>query len=275
MMRWLINGEVGDSIAADDRGLAYGDGLFETIAVRNNKCRFLDAHLARLAASSARLALPAPDAGLLRNEIDALLGEHVSGTIKIIYTRGGGPRGYAMPVAPEPTRMVGFAAEDIAISPGAGVRLIICKTRIGRNAALAGMKTLNRLEQVMARAEWDGADIQEGLMLDDRDNVVCGTMSNLFLVQGDALMTPRLNESGVEGIMRAQVLDVAAELGIRCEESRIPRALIAAADDAFLTNSRIGMWLIAEIEGHVYARHEISLRIRAALAARGVEECRD
>ena len=274
MKRWLINGSAAGVLAPDDRGLAYGDGLFETIAVRDGACRFLDDHLQRLAAGCERLQIPYPGDASLRADINAL-GECLYGTLKIIVTRGCGPRGYAMPTSEviNVTRIVGLFPTDNATAGIDSVRVRYCATVLGRNPLLAGIKTLNRLEQVMARAEWDEPGIYEGLMSTDQGNVVCGTMSNLFLVHNGQLITPQLTECGIHGIMRAQVLKFANEIGIQVNQSKLTKADIRAADDVFLSNSQLGILPVDELEGQRYARSEITLRLKQVLAANGVAEC--
>lgn len=118
----------------------------------------------------------------------------------------------------------------------------ICLTRLGQNTALAGIKHLNRLEQVLARREWGDPDIREGLLLDAEGNVVEGTMSNLFAIQGSTLVTPDLTRCGVAGIMRTVVLEQAAGLGLGVSVQPLPLAEVEQADELFLTNSLIGVW---------------------------------
>lgn len=273
MKRWLVNGVANAQVDAFDRGLTYGDGLFETVAIRAGECRFFGAHYARLVVSCRRLHLPVPEQTSLLEGAAQLIGSDSDGTLKIIVTRGVAERGYSLPRVPNPTCIIGFTPERPPVSPEAGVRARVCATRISANPVFAGMKTLNRLEQVMARAEWDDAGIAEGIMLSVRDELVCGTMSNVFLVAQDQLWTPVLDESGVHGVMRSQVLDLADELGIRCSEQRLALSLLGEADDLFFTNARMGVWPVAELDGHRYRRHEITRRLRAGLAQRGVLEC--
>ena len=279
MDRWLINGVKADSIPADDRGLAYGDGLFETLAVRAGQCRFLELHLSRLAGSCVRLGIPFTANDNLRAEIAEFVSGDAYGTLKLILTRGQGPRGYAPPVPVQPTRLLGFSASSPRTFPEAGVRIRYCRTLIGRNPLLAGMKTLNRLEQVMARAEWtDDAGYkevvcEEGLMLNDRDEVVCGTMTNLFVIRGDALFTPSLDESGIAGIMRSQVISVARDMHIKLGEASLSKTDVSTADGLFLTNALIGLWPVSELDGQRYAIHPLIDRIRSGLARLGVQEC--
>jgi 4-amino-4-deoxychorismate lyase len=269
--RWLINGRAGDSVPVDDRGLAYGDGLFETIAVRDGSCRFLDLHLDRLESGCKRLGIPLPSRTLLQAELRELIGAEVHGTVKIIVTRGTGPRGYQPPEDCAPLRALGLASSRPAkLAPA---RLRYCDTPLGRNPSLAGLKTLNRLEQVLARAEWDDPEVSEGLMLNDRQEVICGTRNNVFYTLADTLCTPRRDDGGVHGIMRAQVLRLAQEQGIPTSQRPTTRADLAAADDIFLTNALTGAWPVAELAGRSYGRSRVTEAVRAGLVKLGVGEC--
>jgi 4-amino-4-deoxychorismate lyase len=274
MNTWLINGSEAGIIAPDDRGLAYGDGLFETIAVRDGSYRFFDAHLERLAAGCARLLLPYPGDAQLRDDLQQL-GDCRDGTLKIMLTRGPGPRGYGLPAAgaTRVTRVIGLLPGDVSPAISGPVRVRYCTTMLGRNPALAGIKTLNRLEQILARAEWDDPGIREGLMLTDRGDVVCGTMTNLFVVQNGQLVTPEITECGVLGVMRAQVIRLAVASNIQVKETRVSKTDIAVAEDLFLTNSHLGMLPVDELDGQMYARSEVTQRLMQALAAAGVREC--
>lgn len=181
----LVNGEQHDTIAIMDRGFQYGDGLFETIEVRANQPIFLEQHLKRLNADSKRLYLPQIDVDLLHSEIHQLCQNVGNAVLKIIITRGSGGRGYRQPDVIQPTRILSlYPFPDYPKSYYFdGIVARICKTRLGLNPDLAGIKHLNRLEQVMARAEWNDAAIQEGIMLDFNGRVIEGTMTNLFYVK--------------------------------------------------------------------------------------------
>ncbi len=194
-MRILVNGRDGAKVDALDRGLQYGDGLFETLAVLGGRARFWEWHLERLALGARRLGLPLPDPSQLAAEI-ALACTEPRGVVKVIVTRGVGPRGYRPPANPEPTRIVSASAwpSPPATASPEGLRLRWCRTRCGRNPALAGIKHLNRLEQVLARSEWDDGLVDEGLMKDEHDCVISATQANLFARIGgrwiDALARP-------------------------------------------------------------------------------------
>jgi 4-amino-4-deoxychorismate lyase len=266
MNRWLINGQVADVIPADDRGLAYGDGLFETMALRDGRIRFLDLHLNRLANGCVRLGIPFNVDSALRDELTDFVAEQVNGTLKLIVTRGVGPRGYAPPDPASPSRFIGFAATHVNGAPLRAARVRYCVTPIARNPALAGIKTLNRLEQVVARAEWsDADDFDEGLMLNDRGEVVCGTMTNLFLVRDGGLVTPLLDECGVRGVMRSQVINVANAMQIEVQECHVSPADIQAAEAVFLTNALTGIWPIGQLEGQDCGAHPLVQSLQAAL----------
>lgn len=247
----LINGEPGDVIAVSDRGLHYGDGLFETLAVRDGHCEFWDRHMQRLLHGCERLRIPPPSVAQLRAEADMLSRGLEDAVLKIIVTRGSGGRGYQPPRSAVPTRILRvFEAPDHPTSHARdGVDVRICTQRLGGNTALAGLKHLNRLEQVLARLEWDAPGIAEGLMLDMADNVIEGSFTNLFVVRNGRLLTPALNRCGVAGIMRAVVMDLAAAVGVDCDVRDIPYAELRDVDELFLTNSVIGIWPVQALEG--------------------------
>ena len=247
----LINGQASEQISVDDRGLLYGDGLFETLAVVSGRPCLWAPHMRRLETGCRRLGLPRPDAELLWEESHRVIPQHAAGVLKILVTRGRGPRGYRPPGDPLPTRILQFALQpgDADPPPASGVKVRYCSIRLGRNPALAGIKHLNRLEQVMARAEWEDPKIAEGLMLDTEGLVVEGTMSNLFLVRNGGLATPRLDRCGVAGIMRARVIALARGLGIPVEETDLRPPDVSAANGAFLCNSLIGLWPVRLVDG--------------------------
>ncbi|MBM4218604.1 MAG: aminodeoxychorismate lyase [Gammaproteobacteria bacterium] len=248
-MHVLVDGLQGGQVDPLDRGLNYGDGLFETIAVLDGRPRFLDWHLERLAGGAGRLGFPALDAALLRREIAAItFGARC--IVKLIVTRGSGPRGYRPP-RPASTRRI-VAAWDWPAPPAsaaAGARVGWCRMRLGRNPALAGVKHLNRLEQVLARAEWDDGVMDEGLMCDEGGSVISATQANLFAKLAGRWVTPRLDQCGVAGVMRRAFCAWQAEQGSPVEERVLARADIESASALLLTNALAGAWPVRELEG--------------------------
>ena len=268
-IRVVINGAAGDSLSSLDRGLLYGDGLFETLAISDGRPRFWARHMYRLREGCRRLAIPFPDEpGLLEECREAIRGME-RGVLKLILTRGPGGRGYRMPEDPQPTRIIqchpwaGYAPE----LAGHGVSVRLCKQRLGCNPLLAGIKHLNRLEQVLARREWTDAGIMEGLQCDIDDNLIEGTMSNLFLVRDGSLFTPDLSRCGVAGIMRSVVMELAGKLPVPVITQALALADLRRADEVFLTNSLIGIWPVAELGGVALRTGPLTRRLQNALAS--------
>ena len=268
MSRAIINGRMTDCVASTDRGLLYGDGLFETIAVVEGEPGHWQQHLQRLQAGCARLGIEAVDELLLAGECRQLVDGVGRAVVKIIVTRGSGGRGYRVPARPAPTRMLQL--HDWPEFPPAcarqGVALRICDIRLGHNPRLAGIKHLNRLEQVLARQEWDDTGIMEGLLLDSESNLVEGTMSNLFLVRDGVLLTPDLQRCGVAGIMRSQLLECAGQISINTEICQLGMVDLHEAEEVFICNSLIGIWPVISIDDRKYNRGIITSRLQNLLA---------
>jgi 4-amino-4-deoxychorismate lyase len=260
-----VNGQPAGTLPVLDRGLQYGDGLFETIAIRKGRARLLDHHFDRLRGGCARLGIPAPATALLLAEI-AAASAAATATVKLIVTRGEGPRGYRPPARAQPTCIV---IGETATQPPATVALSLrlCTTRLGRNPALAGLKHLCRLEQVLARAEWDDTTIDEGLMLDDQGRLVCGTQSNLFLVLDGLLLTPRVDQCGVAGVMRRAVLDWSRAAGLDAREATLWPSDLERASEVFMTNALAGAQPADSIDGRSLPRGAIAGRFNAWLEA--------
>jgi 4-amino-4-deoxychorismate lyase len=249
-----INGIAAESVPADDRGLQYGDGLFETILVRRGRARFLEAHLARLDLGCRRLGIGFATSDELRAEIGrAASHAPARAIIKLIVTRGSAPqRGYAPRGTFAPRRVLSLFAAPPVEAVKAAVDARFADLRLGENPALAGIKHLNRLENVLAAAEPGHESVFESLLLDAAGNVICGTMTNVFAARAGCLYTAPLDRCGVAGIMRGMVLRQAASLGIACEERRLSRAEFLTADEAFITNVRIGVVPLRRVGEHSF-----------------------
>ncbi len=267
----LVNGIESDTILTGDRGLNYGDGLFETLAVRDGVPLCWNRHISRLAMGCGRLKIPCPPDALLFEEATRVCSGLALGVLKILITRGTGGRGYRIPEALTPSRILATHPwPEFSVSQGLnGVAVRICQTRLGSNPCLAGIKHLNRLEQVLARREWSDPGIAEGLMLDPEARVIEGTMSNLFLVTQGRLVTPDLAKAGVAGIMRELVMLEAARLGVAVGVAPVTLADVRNADELFLSNSLFGIWPIRSLDGRAYRVGPVGLRLRRRLLAEG------
>lgn len=262
----LINGHSASVIPADDRGLQYGDGLFETALLSQGRVRFLDDHLRRLFSGCARLGIPAPDESTLRAEIAQVTSGTERGVLKIIVTRGSGGRGYRPSSAATGTRVVALHSLDQAARDD--LRLRWCEIRLGRNARLAGMKHLNRLEQVLAQSEWNADEADESLMLDTEGELVCATAGNIFAVRDGTLVTPDLRFCGVLGVMRGQVLKVAKKLRLTVSEEPLWPHDLEIASEVFITNAVRGIRSAGSLGSLQWSETAVASRLAAALSLR-------
>lgn len=237
--RVLVDGIAENRVSALDRGLAYGDGLFETIRAVNGAAPLWDRHMARLSEGCRRLGLPAPDGGVLSREFARVVEGIPDGVVKIIVTRGCGERGYAPPEAIRVTRIV--AAFPSPLSPmdwyRDGIRVRCCKLRLAAQPRLAGIKHLNRLEQVLARAEWSDAAVVEGLLFDQAGNLASATAANVFVVLDGGLLTPPVDQCGVAGVLRGALLEALPDVQVRT----MNKEDLMRADEMFLTSSVRGV----------------------------------
>jgi len=265
MKKILINGVENTSIDVRDRGFQYGDGLFETIAYKNNKLQFWDEHLARLQKGCERLSLNVVDESLWLADIKKLqLNEDA--VIKLIISRGVSGRGYVYTGGDSVTRVTAsYVMPNYPQSNAQGIKAVICKTPISISSALAGIKHLNRLDNVLARNEWHSSDIAEGFMFDNLGHIIEGTMSNVFCVLGDELYTPALEQCGIKGVMRQQVIELAQSLKIPVNIVDISKQNFLQMDAVFITNSLIGIWPVTELQNTQFQHSEIVTRLQAKL----------
>lgn len=253
-----VNGAPAESISATDRGLAYGDGVFRTLLARDGEPMHWALQYAKLEADCAALGIVCPSAHTLLYEARIVASAHACAAVKIIITRGIGPRGYSPPPLASPVCVVSGAAYQRE-NPD-GVTAHLCRLRLSRQPALAGIKHLNRLENVLARGEWHDAAIREGLLLDADGWVVGGVMSNVFVVEGGVLLTPALTHSGVAGVTRERVMGL---MPCRVEALTLPR--LENADEVFFTNSLIGVWPLIQLGQKRWMPGPVTRAVRDAL----------
>lgn len=272
-----MNDEVVELI---DRAAAYGDGLFETIAVRDSKPRFWGLHLERLQTGCARLGLPCPAADELLAKLEtAIATADVATTVasaRLSVSAGATRRGYRRDSNLDPVLRISLHAARLlpAQNYQSGISTRLCTTHLAVQPLLAGIKTLNRLEQVMARAEWDDENIFEGLMLDTDGHLICGTMSNVFIVKESVLITPAITRCGVSGVMRRHLIKLLREEeGLGCEVRDIAAGELASADEVFLSNSQFGVLPVRTCTTMQWNIGPITRRAQRIAATNGVPEC--
>ena len=264
---YLINGESDFVLPPTDRGLAYGDGVFRTIKVRQGIADTWALHYQKLAQDCAALGIKCPVQELLLDDIARLFAPDEEAVAKVLVTRGLGPRGYAIPHDSTPTRIV--IREPFPAYPNTnaaeGVNLHLCSLRLSRQPRLAGIKHLNRLENVLARSEWSDSSIADGLLLDEEGMVIECTMSNVFARFGRTLVTPSLEKCGVAGITRQRILDNAKNMGYNAQIREMPLDELMQADEAVICNSLYGAWQVRALNAHSWPAQQLAYRIRTLL----------
>jgi 4-amino-4-deoxychorismate lyase len=246
-----INGQPSAQISALDRGFAYGDGFFETCRVYKNKIHLWDLHLTRLQDTARRLLIPI-DLEFLQRCLENILQDNTydNASLKIQITRGETQRGYAFPenLAPNYTLFLAEANPFLVDNWLDGVKVRVCDLTLSSNPALAGLKHLNRLENILARAEWKN-EFAEGLLLDQTGHLIEATMSNIFLVKNRQLITPDLRGAGVAGVMRSAIMNrFAAALSLSVVTQNLTLDDLKTADEIFLCNSLIGIWPVISVD---------------------------
>ncbi|EKK3975328.1 aminodeoxychorismate lyase [Cronobacter sakazakii] len=255
----LINGIEQDCLSATDRAVQFGDGCFTTARVRDGVVHLLEAHLARLHEGCELLMIPVPDIDTLRNEMRLAAQEQESAVVKVIISRGAGKRGYSIAGCDAPTRIVSRGAYPDFYSEWRerGVSLATSPVRLGRNPHLAGIKHLNRLEQVLIRTHLEQTSADEALVLDSEGWVTECCAANLFWRKGKAVFTPRLDQAGVDGLMRRHIIGLLNQSVWRLSEINAPASALEEADEVFICNALMPLVPVRSIDGHAYASREL------------------
>ncbi|EPP6259571.1 aminodeoxychorismate lyase [Cronobacter sakazakii] len=255
----LINGIEQDCLSATDRAVQFGDGCFTTARVRDGVVHLLEAHLARLHEGCERLMIPVPDIDTLRNEMRQAAQGQGSAVVKVIISRGAGKRGYSIAGCDAPTRIVSRGAYPDFYSEWRerGVSLATSPVRLGRNPHLAGIKHLNRLEQVLIRTHLEQTSADEALVLDSEGWVTECCAANLFWRKGKAVFTPRLDHAGVDGLMRRHIIGLLNQSVWRLSEINAPASALEEADEVLICNALMPLVPVRSIDGHAYASREL------------------
>jgi 4-amino-4-deoxychorismate lyase len=264
---YLINGGTDDGISPLDRGLSYGDGVFRTFKVVDCSPVNWPIQYQKLVSDCGAIGIVCPSAELLLTDIHMLFGLEETAVAKIVITRGLGERGYAPPAITMPTRIV--LKSPLPVYPdrcfNEGVDLYLCKTPVSCQPMLAGVKHLNRLENVLARAECRDPAMIDGVMLDIDGNVIECTSANIFVRMGQRLLTPNLSKAGVAGVTRQRILDIAHYLKLTAEIKVLDLDTLLGADEVVMCNSLYGVWQVRSIATQTWPRGDLASQLRELL----------
>ena len=247
-LKSLVNGVESWHVSVEDRGLLYGHSVFETVAVKAGVPLCFSAHLDRLERSASKLGIPVSRPQIEKESVQ-LCAEQDSCVLRITITIGVGGRGYATPADPSPTRILTLHDRPRANELlNGGIRVGVSSYRIGSVPMLAGHKHGNRLEQIVIRDSWQPG-WQEALVFDQAGALIEATQANVFVRYGDTVITPRIDNAGVAGIIRGLILSQKARLPFAIDEDVVDVAALANADEVVITNSIIGAQSVSSIEG--------------------------
>ena len=265
--QYLINGKPSAGLSVNDRGLAYGDGVFRTFLVNNGVPHHWELQYQKLSQDCQALGISCPNNDVLTSDIKTLFNDGTDAIAKIIVTRGESSRGYAVPNDIQANRVVIKSAMPIypLNNQTQGVNLHLCELKLGLQPKLAGVKHLNRLENVLARMEWKDASITDGLLLDSNDNVIECTMSNIFARYGNELITPSLEECGVAGIARARIIENTKRFNLDMKIEALKLNKLMQADEIIICNSLFGAWQVVSFNGKQWAKQGLDGQLRKML----------
>ncbi|MTD25416.1 aminodeoxychorismate lyase [Erwinia sorbitola] len=254
-----VNGEMRDSIEARDRAVQFGDGCFTTARVHQGRVQRIEAHLKRLQQACERLKIDGVDWRRLENEMSFAATTRSDGVLKVILTRGSGGRGYSATGCAAPARIMSisdYPAHYHSLRQ-TGVRLALSSVRLGKNPQLAGIKHLNRLEQVLIRTELEQTGADEALVLDSDALLVECCAANLFWRTGNQVFTPDLSASGVNGIQRQWVMQQVVQSGFTLKEVRVGIDALAAAEEVLITNALMPVLPVYQAESWHYSSRQL------------------
>ncbi|MGH1498047.1 aminodeoxychorismate lyase [Yersinia proxima] len=248
-MFW-INGVEQNLISASDRSVQFGDGCFTTARVYLGQVVWLDMHISRLRQATERLLMPAVNWNALTKEMVEAANHTEDGVLKVIISRGSGGRGYSGTACQHPTRIISLSDYPVHYDNWRerGISLALSPISLARSPLLAGVKHLNRLEQVLIRAHLDQTAADEALVLDTQGMLVECCAANLFWRKGDKVFTPDLRQSGVDGIMRQRIINCLATHGQQVAIVSQPVDVLADADEVIVCNALMPLLSVNRIE---------------------------
>lgn len=263
LVKSIINGQLQSEINVEDRALHYGDGLFETMLFHQGVIALWPQHLSRLQLGCAALGLKIDEKQLLK-DLKNLTSDLKADSyiIKLIVSRGAAGRGLISDKSiPSSCLFLAYDFDVSSIKNNAEKKLKTCETRLIVNATLGGIKHLNRLVYVLASQELDQT-FAEGIMLNDQSEMIECMMHNLFFVKDDILYTAPIQNCGVAGIKRQQVLDKAKTLGIKTNVQAIPLSDLQLMDECFITNAIVGVQSVASIDHVTFSNNAMTLQLQ-------------
>jgi 4-amino-4-deoxychorismate lyase len=264
---YLINGSFDATITPLDRGFAYGDGVFRTLKVVNCVPQHWPLHYQKLVADCSVIGIVCPSPELLMNDIVQLCLPNETVVAKIIITRGQSERGYMPPAITTPMRVMMKRPMPTYLPEytNQGVTLHVCDTFLAAQPKLAGIKHLNRLENVLARMEWSDPAIFDGIMLDTESRVIECTSANIFARFGKELLTPDLTQCGIAGITRQIILDTAHLHQLSAKIAPISLSELFSADEVIISNSLYGAFQVIKIGQHAWKSAQLAASVRKYL----------
>ncbi|MRS88480.1 aminodeoxychorismate lyase [Enterobacteriaceae bacterium RIT714] len=254
---FLINGHEQECLPASDRATQFGDGCFTTARIVDGDVCFLAAHILRLQQACERLLIPFAQWAELEREMQSIAADKPCGVLKVIISRGSGGRGYSGANCQQPTRILSVSAypAHYAVWRKEGITLALSPVRLGRNPLLGGIKHLNRLEQVLIRTHLEQSDADEALVLDSEGFITECCAANLLWRQGNDVFTPKVDQAGVNGIMRQFCMQQLAHSGFRVVEINAGEEALLDADEIVICNA-----LMPVVPVRAYGKHNWSSR---------------
>lgn len=267
MTQVWVNGVPARGIDPLDRGLAYGDGLFATMRIAKGEIQFLSAHLAKLTQGAQRLGFLWHPSARLINQLEQLALTQGDACVKLLLSRGVGGRGYAAPIHCLINEVVFLSdfPQHYALWQNEGISLFPSEVLLAKQPRLAGIKHLNRLEQVLIKSIELPMGFDDWLVLDSDGNVIESSMANLFFIKDKMVFTPALTHSGVAGMMREQVIYTLIDLGFNIDVKQINYNELPQFEHCFMTNSLLGLVDINRIDTLYYSKSSFSETLRQTL----------
>lgn len=257
-MYW-INGILQDHLKVTDRGIHFGDGCFTTAYICHGRIELLSWHLERLQHATERLLIPALAWSQLQQEMEQSVKAVAQGVLKVIITRGSGGAGYSGKGCENPTRILAIAPypQHYLRWRQSGITLILSAVALARNPLLAGLKHLNRLEQVLIRTHLEQTVAHEAVVLDTEGMLVECCAANLFWRKGDQVYTPALTHSGVTGVMRRQIMALLQDSHYSLHVVTQPLATLADADEVLICNALMPLLPVNHVQNWSYHSRQL------------------